>query len=129
MKKSLLLTIAILSICLMGFNTATITDNDCTILHNGTFVYGNPGEEIKVVIKGNRHTEYHQNGEYMIKSKIVWTDECEYNMTITKVTIPNFPYQKGDVMNVQVNSVNGNEIYYTSTVQGVSWEGKFTKVK
>ncbi len=36
---------------------------DCKILHEGTFVYDTGEELIKVVIHGNKHVEYHQNGK------------------------------------------------------------------
>jgi len=39
-------------------------------LHEGTFKYGNVDEEIKVVIKENRHTEYHNKGKYIIESDL-----------------------------------------------------------
>jgi hypothetical protein len=101
----------------------------CEILHEGTFKYGDVNEEVRVVIKGNNHTEYHNSGKYIIMSKLVWVNECEYNMTMTKITIPNFPYGVGDVMNVKINEVRGKEIFYTSTVKDRSWKGKLIKLK
>ena len=50
-------------------------------------------------------------------------------MTLIKATIPNFPYKKGDVMNVKIDKVEGNKIYYTSLIQGMSWKGMFTKME
>jgi hypothetical protein len=129
MKKTIKFTFGILLFYLMAFTNLKPEYNDCSILHKGTFIYGNPENEIKVVIKGKNHTEYHNNGKYIIKSKLDWVNDCEYNMTMTKVTIPNFPYGIGDVMNVKIDSVNGNEIFYTSIVKGQSWKGKFIKTK
>lgn len=129
MKKTIQFIFGILLFSLMAFTSLESDDNDCSILHKGTFIYGNPGNEIKVVIKGKNHTEYHNNGKYIIKSKLDWVNDCEYNMTMTKVTIPNFPYGIGDVMNVKIDSVNGNEIFYTSIVKGHSWKGKFIKTE
>jgi hypothetical protein len=90
-------------------------------------VYGSP-EQIKVEINGKSHIEYHDNGKYFIKSKLIWASDCEYNMTMTEITIPSFTYKAGDVMNVKINKVEGNNIYYTSTVQGKSWNGKLIKI-
>ena|SRR5688572_5478815 len=106
-----------------------LNDNSCKIMRNGTFVYGNPSSEVKVVIKGDKHIEYHHEGKYIIKSRIKWLNDCEYNMTMTEITIPQFPYTVGDIMNVKITRVEGNNIFYTSTVKGNSWEGQFTKVK
>src|SRR5215203_4699797 len=106
---------------LMSFTEKGATIEDCSILNEGAFKYGDIEEEIRVEIKGNNHTEYHDGGKYMIKSKLEWVNDCEYNMIMTKITIPNFPYRKGDVMNVKVDKIMGNVIYYTSTVKGNSW--------
>jgi hypothetical protein len=129
MKKMIQFAFGILLFSLMAFTSLKSDNNDCLILHKGTFTYGNPGNEIKVVIKGKNHTEYHNNGKYIIKSKLDWVNDCEYNMTMTKVTIPNFPYGIGDVMNVKIDSVNGNQIFYTSIVKGQNWKGKFIKTE
>jgi hypothetical protein len=108
---------------------ATKAQDNCIILHKGTFKYADTPEEIIVKIKGTKHTEYHNNGKYIIESDINWVNDCEYNMTMTKITIPDFPYGPGDVMNVKIEKVIENEIYYVSTVKGQSWKGKFIKVK
>jgi hypothetical protein len=128
MKRVILYILGILSISFMAFTSMNFDNNDCSILHKGTFIYGNPGNEIKVVIKGKEHIEYHNDGKYIIKSKLDWVNDCEYNMIMTKTTIPHFPYEAGDVMNVKIDSVKGNKVYYTSTVKGQSWKGKFTKI-
>ena len=131
MKKTLKSTIAfIFIISAFGFtqgNANKQSDKGCEILHEGTFIYGNTTDEIKVVIDGKKHIEYHNNGKYFIKSKLDWLSDCEYNMTMTKITIPNFPYKKGEVMNVKIDRVEGNEVFYTSTVNGKSWKGKLIK--
>ena len=127
MRKIIAITLGLLTIILTGFTNISTVENQCEIMHNGTFYYGNSTKEVKVVIKGNNHTEYHNNGKYIIKSKLDWVSDCEYNMTMKKVTIPNFPFKVGDVMNVKIDKVEENNIYYTSTVNGQSWNGKFTK--
>ena len=100
--------------------------SECKILHSGTFKYYGENE-IVVKIKGKKHIEYHNQGQYVIESKLQWVNDCEYNMTMTKITIPNFPYKVGDMMNVKVEKVVENEIYYTSTVKGQSWKGRLIK--
>jgi hypothetical protein len=98
-------------------------------MKSGTFTYGPSEKKVKVVIKGNSHIEYHNKGQYLIRSDIKWINDCEYNMTMTEVTIPDFPYSAGDIMNVRIIRVEGNTIFYTSTVKGMSWEGQFEKIK
>jgi hypothetical protein len=90
---------------------------DCTILRNGKFKYLNFDQDTSayVVINNENHIE--------------WVNDCEYNMTMTKITLPNFPYHPGDIMNVKVYKIEDGIIYYTSTVKGVSWKGKFKIIK
>lgn len=115
-------------LAMMAFTEPTPPKN-CKLMHEGKFTYGQGKEMAIVEIKGEDHIEYHDNLKYYIRSKIKWVSECEYNMTMTEITIPGFPYAAGDVMNVQINKVDGMDIYYTSTVKGEKWTGKFTKVK
>ena len=84
---------------------------DCSILHKGTFTYNGSDGLVEVVIKGKSHIEYHNNGKFYIKSKIKWLNECEYDMTLKEVTLPNFPYSKGEVMHVKIDGISGNKIY------------------
>lgn len=129
MNRIMKLSVGLIFLTLMAFTIAPKVDSDCEILHEGTFNYGNDENLVKVIIKGKKHIEYHNDGKYYIKSKLDWINECEYNMTMTKTTIPNFPYGKGDVMNVKIDKVKGNKIYYTSTVKGQRWNGIFTKIE
>lgn len=130
MKKAIKMTFGVLLCSLMSFTNITGTeDKDCSVMHEGTFTYGTGAELVKVVIKGNKHTEYHNDGKYVIKSKMEWVTDCEYNMTMTKVTIPDFPFGAGAVMNVQINGIEGDQIYYTATVDGQRWNGRFLKVE
>lgn len=100
----------------------------CDLLKEGSFTYGPARDSIKVVIKGNKHTETHNNGKYTIESTLEWVNDCEYNTTLLSADLPDFPFKAGAVMNVKVIKVKGREIYYTSTVNGQSWPGKFTKL-
>ncbi|MFK7747891.1 MAG: hypothetical protein AB8B65_05855 [Kordia sp.] len=129
MKKTILFAFALLMCSLMAFTTVKTVANDCEILHEGTFIYGDSEEVIKVVIDGENHTEYHNNGKYIIQSKLDWVNDCEYNMTMQKVTIPNFPYEVGDVMNIKVDKIEGNNILYTATLKGQKWRSFFVKVE
>jgi hypothetical protein len=128
MKQSIKLLIATIIIIGIFSSWTNKTTNECRILHKGTFKYGDSETEIIVKIKGKKHTEYHDNKKYVIESKLEWVNDCEYNMIMKKVTIPDFPYGPGDIMNVKIKSVEGKVIYYTSTVNGQSWNGKLIKI-
>lgn len=122
------LCLMILLIASAGFYAFTPPDN-CSIMRSGKFTYQADQETITVTIQDSVHTEYHNDGKYIIRSKIDWLNDCEFNLTITKVTIPGFPFGPGDEVRVLINRVEGKEIYYTLTVKAVSWEGKFIKVE
>jgi hypothetical protein len=102
---------------------------DCKIMHQGKFKYMADAEEVIVTIQDSSMTEYHQGGKYTIKTRIDWVSDCEYNITVLKVTVPSFALGTGDEVNVKINRIEGKEIYYTLTVKSVSWEGKFTKLE
>ena len=102
---------------------------NCKIMHEGRFRYMADDEEVIVVIKDSVMTEYHRDGKYTIKTKIEWLNDCEYNITVIKVTVPHFTLGTGDQVNVKINRIEGQEIFYTLTVKAVSWEGKFVKLE
>ena len=114
---------------LISFSNNSQAPDDCKIMHEGEFKYSNGEEDVRVEIEGKDHIEWHNQGKYFIKSKLDWVSDCEYNMTMVEITLPNFPFGPGDVMNVKINKVKKNEIFYTSTVKGTSWKGKFIKIK
>jgi hypothetical protein len=98
---------------------------DCSIMKNGVFKYLDIEDtSAYIVIKNGTHTEYHNNGKYNITSRMKWVNSCEYNMTMASITIPDFPFKPGDVMNVKITSIENNIIQYTSTVKGQSWNGR-----
>lgn len=125
MNRFCLMAVLIVLIGIFGFKPP----DDCKIMREGKFTYTAGEEIITVTIKDSTHTEYHNEGKYFIKSKIDWVNDCEFNLTITKVTIPAFPFGPGDEVRVMINRVEGKEIFYTLTVKAVSWDGKFVKVE
>lgn len=98
-------------------------------MHQGKFKYMADEEEVIVAIKDSSMVEYHKGGKYTISTRIDWVNECEYNITVLKVTVPAFSLGTGDEVNVKINRIEGNDIYYTLTVKSVSWQGKFTKLE
>ena len=128
--KKVLLPFFVLLFSYSAFAQSGNTPSDCAILHKGVFNYAtDKNNNVKVVIDSTQHTEYHNNGAYFIKSTLKWTSFCSYEMTMNEVTIPNFPFKPGDVMTVKVNKISGKKIYYTSLVNGNTWNGILTKVE
>ena len=124
------LLIFVLLIFSLATSFSLTPQQDCSILHNGTFLYdGIEEKNIVVKIDGNKHLEIHNNGKYKIESQLEWVSDCEYNMTMLKNTVPNFPFHAGDIMNVKVNKVEGNKIFYTAKVNDKSFDGILKKIK
>ena len=116
----------LLSIAVVLFSLS-LQAQDCTIVSNGgTFVYGDDSA-ITVTIDGVLHTETHADG--FLKSTMTWTGDCSYTMTIDEVTIPDFPYGVGTQMSVVITSIEGIKVYYTSTIDGESWDSVMGKVE
>ena len=115
--------IALIAVLLFA---ATGHSQDCSVLKNGKFKYvDNPSAWF--VIKGNKHTEYLENGKYYIKSSLKWTSDCSYTMTMVKCTAPDFPFKPKDVMTVNITKIEDGVIYFSSEVKGEKAEGKVRK--
>lgn len=112
---------------LMGFTS--LPTSECDIAHEGTFIYYFEGKEVKVNIHKDLHTEYHEGGKYIIQSKLVWVNDCEFIATCIKNTFPDPAYTLEDQMYVKIEYVYDNEIYFTSTINRFEWKGKMIKVK
>jgi len=107
----------------------SFTGPDCGILKNGKFTYKNGKKIVYVEFNGNKHVEYHDDREYFIKSTIEWISDCEYYLTINESTLPNFPFKMGSKLHIQITKVRGVKVYYKSTLNKRSWEGKLVQQK
>lgn len=101
---------------------------DCSILKNSSFTYRVAKNNVLVEFKDNEYIEYHLDKKYYIKSKIEWESDCEYNLVIKEVTLPNFPFKEGTKLHIIITQVKGNRVYYTSSMQGRTWDGKMKKI-
>ncbi|ARV07132.1 hypothetical protein BTO04_10730 [Polaribacter sp. SA4-10] len=107
----------------------SFASKDCSILKNNSFTYRTGGEDVLVVFEESKHAEYHNDNEFYIKSDIEWISDCEYYLTVTETTLPNFPFEMGAKLHIIINKVKGEKVYYTSSLGGKSWEGRLTMVK
>ncbi|MGC4104151.1 hypothetical protein [Ferruginibacter sp.] len=98
-------------------------------MKKGKFLYLDAEDKTAYVeMDGNHQIEKSEKTPYYIESTVEWVDDCTYIMTMTKITIPDFPYGPGDKMRVDITKVDGKIVYYTSTVNGTSWKGRFKKI-
>lgn len=110
------------------FSFGTITSQNCSILKNNSFTYRAQKDDILVEFKENEFIEYHQDKKYFIKSSIEWVSDCEYYLTVKEATLPDFPFGKGTKLHIVVNKVKGSKVFYTSSMNGRTWQGKMKKI-
>jgi len=102
----------------------------CAVLKKGKFLYLDGNDKTAYIeMDGNYQIEKSGKNAYFIESTVEWVNDCTYIMTMTKITIPGFPFGPGDKMKVTVTKVDADIIYYTSTVNGTSWNGRFKTLK
>lgn len=102
----------------------------CQMLRKGTFTYNDTeGDAVTVKIVDNMVTEEHKGGKYMLMSQVTWKGECEYDNMLIMSTVPGVQLEPGTVMNVVIDKVEGNNIYFTATAKGKSYHSMLTKVK
>lgn len=126
--KSLLLLVLLLSTTISIAQTSQ--KFDCKILKDIKLKYAdNPDNTAYITIKGNKHIENLQGGKYFIKSDLEWLSDCEYNATMTEITLPDFPFKAGEIMNVKFEKIEDGFIYGTAAVRGNSFPIKFIIIK
>lgn len=118
-----------LFLSLFFFASITAFAQDCSILKNNNFTYTLNGDLVQVEFKEDSHIERHKRGKYFIISSINWISDCEYELKIKRVTLPNFPFKVGNKIRVKVSKIKDDKVYFTSTIENFSWEGKLTKQK
>lgn len=130
MKKLIKLSIIVLTCSLISSSHAQTKDNQCSIMHEGTFFYGKKKRiNQMIVIKDNILTENWGYGQFIMTSSMTWINDCEYISTTLKVSKPNSKYNVGDRMHVKITKVVDNKIYYTASRNSYDWNGYLIKKK
>lgn len=103
---------------------------DCKILKDIKLKYAHkPDNNDYITIKDNKHIENLEGGKYYIKSDLEWLSDCEYNAKMTEITLPNFPFKVGEIMNVKFEKIKDDVIYGTATVRNQTFPIKFLIIK
>lgn len=103
---------------------------DCKILKDIKLKYARKLDNTDyIVIKDNKHIENLEGGKYYIKSDLEWLSDCEYNATMTEITLPDFPFKVGEIMNVKFETKKDDFIYGTATVRNQTFPIKFLIIK
>ncbi len=103
---------------------------DCAELKNHRLQHLNlKDSSAYILLSEDSAIEYHNNGRHTIRARVQWFNDCEYVMTLTEVTIPDFAYHPGDVMYIRIDRIEKDRVYYISTINGNSWEGQLRMVR
>ena len=125
--KSLL--IVFLSTSGVVFAQTSKSEYTCKILKDIRLKYLDAQDSTAyIVIKNNKHIEYLEGGKYYIKSDLNWVNDCEYNATMTEITLPKFPYKPGEIMNVKFQKIENGIISAIATVQNISFLTEFKMI-
>ncbi|SNR81952.1 hypothetical protein [Flavobacterium sp. ov086] len=103
---------------------------DCKILKDIKLKYAHRQDNTDyIIIKDNKHIENLEGGKYYIKSDLEWLSDCEYNAKITEITLPDFPFKVGEIMNVKFEQIKNDVIYGTATIRNQTFPLKFIILK
>ncbi len=120
----------VLFLTVTALNAQSNQEIDCKILKDIKLKYvDNPDKTAYIVIKDKKHIEHLENEKYYIKSDLDWVSDCEYNAKMTDITLPNFPFKAGEVMNVKFEKIENGFIFGTASVRGNSFPVKFEIIK
>lgn len=119
MKHSILTTILILITNVVFSQIHWLINADkvpnCELIKKGKFINkeisGKSTESYYVVLDNNYITEFINDGEFFIKSKLEFTSDCSYKGTITEITIPDY--------NLPIGTIFYTEIIETATVDNL----------
>ncbi len=126
-----LIVILFFGIISLSFITkSTIISDNCSVLKKGTFRYlDSDNKNDYFVIDGKNHIEYLNDGKSWIKSKVKWIEDCEYELRLNKINYPNFPFKKGDKLNIKILGGNSDTIFYKSQIGAFINKGRLLKIQ
>ncbi|MDQ3073817.1 MAG: hypothetical protein M3Q97_11210 [Bacteroidota bacterium] len=133
MRKNLVLHFLFIALLCSSFTTGMPGSAEapaCEIMKNGTFDYvGIPHSEAYIVIEGDQHAEYYQDGKYYVKSRLEWIDECTFQTTVERITVPEFSFGLGDHMTIKITKVKKGIIEFEGKTDKEEFSGKLKKVE
>lgn len=95
------------------FSLHAFAQNDCSYMHKGTFKdLADEDKNAYLVIDEDYLIDYFQQGNYFIKSKIEWTDDCHYTLTFLETNAPDIDLPKGTKLKVEIMAVKDGIVSY-----------------
>ncbi|SHF77286.1 MULTISPECIES: hypothetical protein [Flavobacterium] len=108
----------------------TVEKANCAVLKNCRLRYSEANDDSTyITIKDNVFMEFPNADKEYIKSNLEWVNECEYNATVTELTASGLNFKTGDKINVKIDKIDNDMIYYTASFEGQTVTGKFIIMK
>ena len=106
MKIKSLLIISIFSV----FNLFS-QELDCNLFKNGTFYYSDLNDKFSV--RTDSIQESYNKDKLEMIWKVIWVNDCEYDLVCEKILVKGYPIKFGDRINVKITETIG-ECYKSS---------------
>ena len=109
--RQVLLLISFFLLCQVTFGQVHWLINadsipNCDFIKKGKFVNKETNETVtagySIVFKDGYATEFINDGEFYVKSKIEFLSDCKYQSTIIEVTIPHFSLGPGAIIQTEI---------------------------
>jgi hypothetical protein len=107
----------------------------CELIKSGKFVNKETNDKTTdgyyIIIKDGYATEYINDGQYYLKSKIEFKTACKYTSTVIEVTIPDYNIEPGTIISTEIISTSSidNLIEIKSEINNDSYSFVLQKIK
>lgn len=76
------------------------------------------------LIKNTEYSQFYDDGNF-IKAKITWIANCQAEITISEVSIPDFPLAVGEKLILKIDKIAGDIADFAVTMKGDVYNSKF----
>ncbi len=91
--------------------TVTAQNTSCRTIKNGTFKYlDSRSNEIIVKRRDSIQIDSSKSENFWFKSKVNWTSECDYQLTIVEVNDSSFDLILGKTFEFEIIDIKGNQV-------------------
>lgn len=104
----------------------TTSEVDCSDLKNCKMKFLGDLKS-KIIISDSTNVEYMEIEEkiYFVKSKLNWIDTCSYKLTLIDFDVPDFKYNIGDTLIVQITDKKKDVIYMELDILGKNMKARY----
>jgi len=101
---------------------------DCSRLKNCKLESLLAEDKSYIIIKNNEYSQIYDDGNF-VKATINWIANCEAEITISEVSIPDFSLNTGEKLNLKIDKITGDIAECSVKMQGETYNSKFKITK